>query len=85
MARSYLTLRAPLRGDPARLHKCERRGQYWKVTLIERYGADENLVDRQLQLALRSTAVAPIARGHPRNSCTSERWVRPQRLAEDVV
>jgi hypothetical protein len=63
----------------------EWRGQYWKMTLIERYGADENLVDRQLQLALRRRLLRRSRVGHPRNSCTSERWVRPQRLAEDVV
>jgi hypothetical protein len=31
--------------------KCERRGQYRKATLIERYGADANIVDLRLELA----------------------------------
>jgi hypothetical protein len=31
--------------------KCERRGQYRKATLVERYGADANMVDLRLELA----------------------------------
>jgi hypothetical protein len=31
--------------------KCERRGQYKKATLIERYRADANMVDLRLTLA----------------------------------
>ena len=31
--------------------KCERRGQYRKATLIERYGPDRNMVDVRLELA----------------------------------
>jgi hypothetical protein len=31
--------------------KCERRGQYRKATLIERYSADANMVDLRLRLA----------------------------------
>jgi hypothetical protein len=31
--------------------KCERRGQYRKATLIERYGTGANLVDLRLELA----------------------------------
>jgi hypothetical protein len=43
--------RAP--GDMVRLActKCERRGQYRKTTLIERYGADQNMVDVRLRAA----------------------------------
>jgi hypothetical protein len=31
--------------------KCDRRGQYRKATLIERYGPDKNMVDLRLELA----------------------------------
>jgi hypothetical protein len=31
--------------------KCERRGQYRKATLIERYGPDKNMVDLRPELA----------------------------------
>jgi len=31
--------------------KCERRGQYRKATLIERFGPDQNMVDLRLILA----------------------------------
>ena len=31
--------------------KCERRGQYRKATLLERYGADANMVELRLTLA----------------------------------
>jgi hypothetical protein len=46
MPRSYVTL-AGTPGDMIRLActKCERRGQYRKATLMERYGPDQNTVD----------------------------------------
>jgi hypothetical protein len=52
MARSYVTL-AEYPFDMVRLActKCDRRGQYRKATLIERYGADANMVDLRLKLA----------------------------------
>jgi hypothetical protein len=52
MPRSYVTL-AEHPTDIVRLActKCDRRGQYRKATLIERYGADANLVDLRLILA----------------------------------
>jgi hypothetical protein len=52
MPRPYVTL-AEHPGDMVRLActKCERRGQYRKATLIERYGADANMVDMRLILA----------------------------------
>jgi hypothetical protein len=33
--------------------KCDRRGQYRKSTLIERYGPDQNMVDLRLELGRR--------------------------------
>jgi hypothetical protein len=52
MPPSYVTLAEHLT-DIVRLActKCERRGQYRKATLIERYGADANMVDLRLGLA----------------------------------
>jgi hypothetical protein len=52
MARPYVTL-AEHPTDTVRLActKCERRRQYRKSTLIERYGPDKNMVDLQLELA----------------------------------
>jgi hypothetical protein len=41
MPRSFVTL----------AEKCERRGQYRKATLLERYGPDANMVDLRLTLA----------------------------------
>jgi hypothetical protein len=35
----------------SRAPNAKRRGQYQKTTLIERYGADANLVDLRLRLA----------------------------------
>jgi hypothetical protein len=37
---------------------CERRGQYRKATLIERYGPDKNMVDLRLELAAGCPKVA---------------------------
>jgi hypothetical protein len=44
MPRSYVTL-AEHPGDMVRLActKCDRRGQYRKATLLERYGPDQNM------------------------------------------
>jgi hypothetical protein len=52
VARDYVTL-AEHSSDMVRLActKCERRGQYRKATLIERYGPDKNLIDLRLELA----------------------------------
>jgi hypothetical protein len=52
MPRAYVTL-TEHPTDIVRLActKCDRRGQYRKATLIERYGADANLVDLRLILA----------------------------------
>jgi len=52
MPRSYVTL-AEYPMDMVRLActKCERRGQYRKATLIERYGPDKNMVELRLKLA----------------------------------
>jgi hypothetical protein len=52
MPRHYVTL-AGHPFDMVRLActKCERRGQYRKSTLIERYGPDKNMVDLRLELA----------------------------------
>jgi hypothetical protein len=61
MRRSYVTL-AEHPTDMVRLAcaKCERRGQYRKATLIERYGPDANMVDLRLVLA---SGCAKIAAG----------------------
>lgn len=50
--RPYVTL-AEYPFDMVRLActKCERRGQYRKATLIERYGSDANMVELRLILA----------------------------------
>ncbi len=52
MSRSYITL-ADHPAHMVRLActKCERRGRFRKATLIERYGADKNMVDLRLELA----------------------------------
>jgi hypothetical protein len=52
VARPYVTL-AEHPGDMVRLActKCERRGQYRKATLLERYGPDQNMVELRLILA----------------------------------
>jgi hypothetical protein len=52
VARRYVTL-AQHPTDMVRLActKCDRRGQYRKSTLIERYGPDKNMVDLRLELA----------------------------------
>ena len=55
----YVTL-AEHPGDRVRLActKCERRGQYRKATLIERFGADMNMVELRLILAADCPKVA---------------------------
>ena len=45
-----LSATSPSNG-PHRLHQCERRSVYSKATLIERFGADANMVDLRLKLA----------------------------------
>ena len=47
-------------GDMIRLActKCERRGQYRKATLLERYGPEQNMVDLRLVLAADCPKVA---------------------------
>jgi hypothetical protein len=59
MSRSYVTL-AEHPTDKVRLActKCERRGQYRKATLIERYGPDKNMVDLRLELAVGCPKIA---------------------------
>jgi hypothetical protein len=59
MPRPYVTL-AERPTDMVRLActKCERRGQYRKATLIERYGADANMVELRLILAADCPKVA---------------------------
>jgi hypothetical protein len=61
MPRSYVTLPS-IRPTLVRLActKCDRRGQYRKATLIERYGPDANMVDLRLVLA---SGCAKIAAG----------------------
>jgi hypothetical protein len=72
VARSYVTL-AEHPGDMVRLActKCERRGQYRKATLIERYGGDANMVDLRLTLAAVWLAAGqghgPVAAGQSRH------------------
>ncbi len=59
MPRSYVTL-AEHPTDMVRLActKCDRRAQYRKTTLIERYGADANMVDLRLILAASCPKIA---------------------------
>ena len=75
MRRSYVTL-AEHPTDMVRLAcaKCERRGQYRKATLIERYGPDANMVDLRLVLA---SGCAKIAAGKDVDVCGV--YYRPMR------
>jgi hypothetical protein len=52
MPRPYVTLAEhPTNMVRLACTKCERRGQYRKATLLERYGPDQNTVDLRLILA----------------------------------
>jgi hypothetical protein len=59
MPRAYVTLAEhPTDMVWVACTKCERHGQYRKTTLIERYGADMNMVELRLILAADCPKVA---------------------------